>query len=468
MELLSFMVLLNPFFGCLIAWILLYQSDRTDAFIVLGFEGGALILHYVAVWLEGCIDGFVTFLIHGLLPLVPFGTAIGLVFLYLKEGGVCYIVEESLFRFTGCEVCVDGYPPVNGTCFLQNGTSYEFVRSTILDIGAISSITDVDEGVDIITSRADQVSYCANQNPDGPQVDFCFFDFQDGKLDGLVIERTPAPTAVPVFSTNLCGATVAPGDRLAQCTDLLWNPTDASMHCFASGGPGDPCHLSLTNDGSNQGRFKDPSLCKQEELQGGFRSYGDALYLWVEPDSAEREFTWAGNAWLAYSTDRFQTEMAARRQDGMRVVSPQVRFTNGNTVRQAFQDFFGACGSACDDPESPGYIDILAVNVYCDLAIQSCAQTASSVAETMKSISAEFGDRPVYITRWGMEKSFEANKLADAMYNTGFFFPEGSTIERVLWWSGNEESEEENNLAYMLQDGRTLADVWLEECNNLI
>jgi hypothetical protein len=87
LKVVNFLVLLNPFFGCIIAWILMYQSDKTEAFIVLGLEGASLILHFVSVWLEGSFHTCKEIAFH-CIPLIPFFISIGLVAYYLKQGGV--------------------------------------------------------------------------------------------------------------------------------------------------------------------------------------------------------------------------------------------------------------------------------------------------------------------------------------------------------------------------------------------
>ena len=42
-------VLINPFFGCLIAYILHHQSDQTKCFLVLTIESLSIVLHFVSV-----------------------------------------------------------------------------------------------------------------------------------------------------------------------------------------------------------------------------------------------------------------------------------------------------------------------------------------------------------------------------------------------------------------------------------
>ena len=69
-------------------------------------------------------------------------------------------------------------------------------------------------------------------------------------MNAGVDATTDVDAATGVPSDNKCGGAVnSSGDAEAQCQQDLWGPTgDRSMHCFAYGGAGDPCHLSNTND----------------------------------------------------------------------------------------------------------------------------------------------------------------------------------------------------------------------------
>ena len=70
-----------------------------------------------------------------------------------------------------------------------------------------------------------------------------------------------------------CGAAVNAGQQ--NCDPGLYAPTgDAAMHCYAYGGPSDPCALNNNND-ANDGLDKDPSACVT----------GDTFFLWDEPDT---------------------------------------------------------------------------------------------------------------------------------------------------------------------------------------
>ena len=113
------------------------------------------------------------------IPLIPFFASVALILFYLKQGGVCYLVEEAVFRFYGCEICPEtGYPPINNTCFYANGTNLTLFGSNLINdfAGGIKD-TDVDSLTD---SYAPQGEYCAYNNPDGPQdVNFCWFGYDE-------------------------------------------------------------------------------------------------------------------------------------------------------------------------------------------------------------------------------------------------------------------------------------------------
>jgi hypothetical protein len=109
---LNCVVILNPFFGFLVSWLLLYQSSKQDSLIVLGLEGGALILHFLSVYLENHRKTVCSMAIH-LLPIVPFVVLIALILFYLELGGVCYV--DGRFWYQGCEICGNGLPPPPGS-----------------------------------------------------------------------------------------------------------------------------------------------------------------------------------------------------------------------------------------------------------------------------------------------------------------------------------------------------------------
>ena len=163
LTILNFLTLANPFFGCVIAWMLLYQSDKTEAFVVLGLEGVSIILHFVSVRLEGGLRTWYSKLIHSV-SLLPFLVTVIIMLVYLREGGVCYVVEEELFKFSGCEVCNDGTPPVDGMCgdAALEGTGGIFGEVQNLELSNLAALAD---------GGAKQDSFCSES------INFCWYPF---------------------------------------------------------------------------------------------------------------------------------------------------------------------------------------------------------------------------------------------------------------------------------------------------
>jgi hypothetical protein len=156
--------ILNPFLSCLVAWILIYEANRTEAFVVLGLEGASIILHMVSVYLEGSLKDLRMVVFHSL-PIVPFIVTVSLMLVYLKQGGVCYIVERDLFLFTGCQVCDDGMPPIDGYCG----------NATISGGSLLDTIVEA-EGFSDLTARTFQGEFCAEPG-DPVQTIFCFYPY---------------------------------------------------------------------------------------------------------------------------------------------------------------------------------------------------------------------------------------------------------------------------------------------------
>ena len=116
-ECLSWVLCLNPFLGCLITWTLMYEVEsRNDALLILGIEGAAIFLMFVTIYLERDEMSTCTMMVH-LIPLVPFTVTCFVVWYYLEQGGICFIVKDNVFWFEGCALCEDGWPPGdNGLC----------------------------------------------------------------------------------------------------------------------------------------------------------------------------------------------------------------------------------------------------------------------------------------------------------------------------------------------------------------
>ncbi len=168
---LNLTVILNPFFGCVIAWMLLYQSNKSQSFLVLGLEAGSIVLHFASVWLEGSCKGFKTFCFH-CVQLVPFLTSVALILLYLRQGGICYLVDQGKFLFTGCELCPNNLAPIDNICQLEDGTNVTITSLRLWEVDG-----DLLDLADALTARAVQGRYCAADHPEGPNMNFCFFQY---------------------------------------------------------------------------------------------------------------------------------------------------------------------------------------------------------------------------------------------------------------------------------------------------
>ena len=173
LRIIHVLVLLNPFFGCIIAWMLLYQSDKAESFLVLGLEGGSIILHFISIKLEGSVRNFRQFIFH-CMPLIPFLATVILTLVYLKQEGVCYIVSQAVFQFQGCEICPNGFPPIDGKCVLDNGTIVEITDGGFLDL----SDSVLNNPGALTKATAQQGTFCGTEHDGWPNTTaFCFYGY---------------------------------------------------------------------------------------------------------------------------------------------------------------------------------------------------------------------------------------------------------------------------------------------------
>jgi hypothetical protein len=117
----NWLVLVNPFFGAVVAFMLLYQSSKNECFAVLGLEAASLLLHFFSVYLEGEDQTCLTILFH-CVPVLPFFISVIVILVYLNLGGVCYLVDTSKFWYEGCLVCEDGSLPSENNACINNIT----------------------------------------------------------------------------------------------------------------------------------------------------------------------------------------------------------------------------------------------------------------------------------------------------------------------------------------------------------
>jgi hypothetical protein len=244
-----------------------------------------------------------------------------------------------------------------------------------------------------------------------------------------------------------------------MCQNFLWEPTgDTSMHCFAYGGSGDPCHLNNNND-PNDGLDKDPSNCS-----------GDTFYLWDEPDTQGKSYAWAGTAWAEYAT-KYGAELTLMRQAGTKVTTPLVIAGGPDEIKERIDTFFSNCGTACRDPSSPAYVDIVAVNAFCGPWNGPPDYCRGGAAFILQEVEKVFDDYklPVYITNWSRLQTSSPDDQVDAIEAVDAFFAGNSPIERVYWFGATDfgGGSANNFLTSELQDGTTLGEIWKEKCDTL-
>jgi len=282
-----------------------------------------------------------------------------------------------------------------------------------------------------------------------------------------------------------CGALVDPG--IQNCDPYLWQPTGSrSMNCFANGGPNDPCGLNILNDVDN-GLNKDPISCyyannidgRQNRIPNRNRRVltFDTFFLWDEPDTYGRSYTWAGSTWAEYAS-RYANSIQFMRQNGIRFSSPLFSSGLPGILKQHVDEFYRACGRGCSDPNSASYIDIISVNAACRPSDTTdplnprigCRTAAQYFVDEMNGLD-QIGRVSFYITNWSR---FNVNNAFDqlaALDVTDQFFRTGSFINRVYWFGGidNGIGSQYNYLTSQIMSGaragQTLGQAWAAECN---
>lgn len=312
---------------------------------------------------------------------------------------------------------------------------------------------------------------CGRCDPNRCSLDDNDDDEDDSEEDDEDTNDDEEPLPPRPFNTNnKCGGAVnfSNEDSNLVCQKDLWEPTnDTTMHCFAYGGRGDPCHLSNNND-VNDGLTKDPSLC----------TTGDTFYLWDEPDTQGKSYTWAGQAWYEYSR-RFATELQHIRDAfGIKVTSPLLKAGSEGVLGGNINAFFDACGPACFDVDDPAYIDIIAINAFCGdfNGPAGCRGGAEFITKEATQLYQQYS-LPIYITNWSKLGTSHPDDQLEAMDAIDeFFIPQkddtnqdGGIIERVFWFGATDYGGGSSNnfLTTEISNGATLGDYWYDKCNTL-
>ena len=267
-----------------------------------------------------------------------------------------------------------------------------------------------------------------------------------------------------INTSQKCGGAVdSSGDSNQVCQRDLWDPTgDSTMHCFAYGGSGDPCHLNNNNE-PDHGRFKNPSTC-----------FGDTFYLWDEPDTQGKSYTWAGQTWLEYS-QRFPNELKDLKARGTKITSPLLKAGGPGVLTGNLRDFFTSCGPPCADKSDPAYVDIIAINAFCGdfNGPSGCRGGAGFIYNEALAASGAFGNLPVYVTNWSRLQTSNPQDQVDAINAIEEFFPNtgpsNPVIERVYWFGATDfgGGSSNNFLTQVLADGSTLGELWRQKCDSL-
>jgi hypothetical protein len=280
-----------------------------------------------------------------------------------------------------------------------------------------------------------------------------------------------------------------------NCASMLWSPTqNNAMHCFAYGGPHDPCALNINND-VDHGMNKDPSHCVKVATANADRTF----YLWDEPDTQGRGYIWAGSEWFKYSRKFSQQITNMRRHHQFRFTSPLIR---ADQPAIDIASFYAGCQprgwrtNPCEDPNDPAFINVIAVNAYCgpwnnnnqQPTEANCREGAAFVLEhgphALNKIPQIVNNKvPVYITNWARKNYANPLQAPDdqlaALQATDAWFAPGSPVQTVYWFGATDYESlslgvsKVNHIRNMLTDrttlssGKTLGQHWNEKCRSL-
>ena len=86
------------------------------------------------------------------------------------------------------------------------------------------------------------------------------------------------------------------------------------------------------------------------------------------------------------------------------------------------------------------------------------------------SVSSAFGNLPVYITNWSRLQTSDVLDQVDAIDSIDEFFPASGVVQRVCWFGARDYGGGAGTTSYLnniLQDGRSLGDVWRTKCDSI-
>lgn len=277
--------------------------------------------------------------------------------------------------------------------------------------------------------------------------------------------NTPTPTISSISSNYKCGAAVNSGAD--NCKPYLFNPTgNNQMHCYAYGGPNDPCALHQNND-VNNGLDKDPIKCN-----------GDTFFLWDEPDTQGKSYEWAANNWIKF-VERHRDSIISAKTNGVKFTTPLFKTDNINVDIRKFFNELTKIDNTSQNINSPTYIDIIAINVFCgSWNNNNCRGGIEYILTELNKLPDNLKSKPIYITNWsylGIDGT--PDKQVAAMEATPYFFDPSNNypdinIERVYWFGakdyGGNTPNEINFLTKSVPSlNKKLGEIWNNICSSI-
>ena len=132
----NWMTYINLYLIAIATCFSLYMKNKTECYILLAVMGYIHLMHlicciyYNTIQVDNrssnCTTCCCTLSFHGT-SIIPFITIVSMVLMYLQTGGMCYVVNDRSWSFTGCQMCVgngdDWAPPtVDNICFIKDPT----------------------------------------------------------------------------------------------------------------------------------------------------------------------------------------------------------------------------------------------------------------------------------------------------------------------------------------------------------
>jgi len=227
----------------------------------------------------------------------------------------------------------------------------------------------------------------------------------------------------------------------------------------------DMCTLNINNDCSHWYQdsggawrcARDFGLGKSpEECRGRY------LFLWDEPATQGLTAEWAADQWKTH-VDRWAPEMAALRARGTRVTSPL--FTGGG-ARDELRRFLARCGSACSDPASAYYVDVLATNQWLLSPASAHASQEEWIRNEVAAMSQAHEGRPVILGNFAWLGGTTADQAAEAIASSRIWDRSWSGLEAVFYFAATDfgGGTAHHRLGDVTSTGSTVGAALLDRC----